>query len=245
MSVIAVASAAAKSNFGGWEYGNSNGPFYQYGGGVDIQVPRVGNHTVVAHEFELQRSVSQTSAGGLIQSALIRTGSDITIDNCGGSVNAYSYVAEWRDGSSAYTCLNIGAAPALEVDSFWVENQQQYGSGSWLFRANGTSVAMAGYRTIGSDTAFPYYGEELNNDIGTECLADSSSVAGFYGQSTGPGPFNGHWYVYFSPNGGDKAAIVNPNNVTRVEPTWNWDVPAVTSWPQTISNDSSTACNQG
>lgn len=244
MAVLAPAASAA-SNFGGYNYGHSTDFFYQYGSGVDIQVPRVGNHSVVAHELEVQRAVSQTAAGGLIQAGLVRTGSDITLDDCGASVNAYAYFGEWRDGASGYHCNMVGPAPALEVDSFWVDNQQQYGSGTWIFRGTGTNINLAGYRQIGADTAFPSYGEELNNNAGTGCLADSSSVAGFYGHSGGTGPFKGHWYVFFAPNAGNTAEITNPGNTTRTMPTFNWSVPVENTWSQTISNTPSTQCVGG
>jgi hypothetical protein len=211
-------------------------------------VPRWWNHTVADHEFELQRVVNQgtfNSGYSLIQTGLYRSGNSIQLDTCPLSVNEYTYFMEYKvAGSNSYNCANYGVAPTLQTDYFTTYAWPNAGSGEWAFGMNnGSGGGYFSGENIGSTTAIPMIGEELNNNVGTQCQASSSSVAGFYAY---PYPnLTDDWYVYFAPNAGSPAPIVNPANTVLLYATNTnlWSIPNVPFDQTTISHTGSTTCD--
>jgi hypothetical protein len=173
----------------------------------------------------------------------MRTGPTAQLNNCQPSYNNYTYYMEYIYGNSA-TCNSYGVSPALDVNYYAVAAYPIVGTGYWLWIIDGPIGALAaGYEYLGQATAIPAVGEELNNTVGTQCQASSSSTAGFYAYPYSIVP--DAWYVYFQTDGGDPQPITNNSNTTIAVPTNTalWSIPAVPFNETTISHAPSSSCD--
>lgn len=158
------------------------------------------------------------SSPSLLQAGLYRSGADIQLDTCGTSVNEYSYFMEYKvSGVNGYHCGTYGVAATLAVDFYGVYAYPSDGSGEWAWAIlHPNDAGFSGFEPIGGNTAIPMVGDELNNDVGTQCQASSSATGAFYAY-----PWNSladNWYGYFSTNGGNPQAITSPYTPTSWKP---------------------------
>jgi hypothetical protein len=250
MITLDSAGSQAMSSFGTRYYGRGTDAFVEYGSGVTIQAPDPANHTVTEHEFELSRVEVQHGWGSnvpLLQTGLFRSGPAIELDSCGKAINQYQYYYEYNltGNANGFNCHLWGQATPYEVDWYAVYSYPNDGSGQWawgILQPSGTLVAL-GNQPIGGTTATPAVGEELNNNVGTQCQASSSTTGGFYAHPFGS--LADDWYVYFATNGGNIQPITNPNNTDRFAPTNSalWSVPNV-PWDDTrITHQGDTDCD--
>jgi hypothetical protein len=138
----------------------------EFGGGVNLRVPSVGYWTLTSDEFVLHRQMSQdnfnVSTTGLVQDGLYRSGTNVHLDNCSQSIDAYRYYYEWKaTNSSTFVC---GLGPVAVVgDEGRAATANTASNGTWVANARSSDgTVQAGLSVnLNWNLAYVMFGSEL------------------------------------------------------------------------------------
>lgn len=191
---------ASANSFGGYRFYETGNIF---GERSEITAPPI--MYVSAHNFVLFRVVLQVPGGGLLQTGIVRTGSNESLDSCGTTLTMKDYTEFHRaNPSSPYVCDYVGSHAANIQKLYTVAKTQPQsscegcytpfisgltvgpGEVSLAYGSNDANAAEDGSVTGESvvyssyDDAYVYFGKFVSGDFPVQWTDEIDPGATFY-----------------------------------------------------------------